>query len=66
MSKYIHVREEDGMIDVKDGQTTGYLGWIYQVPNNYVLTLRPIDMVGHINIYELLDNDERAVLIQTN
>ncbi len=66
MSKYIHVSEEDGKITVKDGQTTGYLGWIHKVPNNYVLRLSLDDIDGRVSISELLDQDERAVLIYTN
>lgn len=66
MAKYIHIDEEDGKIDVRLGQTTGYLGWIYKVPNNYDMKVTLADMDGHTTIDELLDNDERAVLVYTN
>ncbi len=64
MSKFIHVDGDDGMITVKDGATTGFNGWIYEVPNNYelVVTLESMEQVEYV--YELFDTDERAVLVK--
>ncbi len=66
MAHFIHIDEEDGMVFVRKGQTTGWRGWIYKVPNNYVLTLRPDDLKGHSSIDSLLNNDERAVMVYTS
>ncbi len=63
MAKYIHVSEEDGKVSVRDGQTTGYLGWIHKVPNNYVLRVSLDDMDGRVSISELLDEDASTALI---
>lgn len=64
MSKFIHVDGDDGRISVKDGCVTGFYGWVYEVPNNYTLALTLNSIENGINIYELLDNDERAVMVR--
>ncbi len=63
MSKFIHVDGDDGRISVRKGKIRGFYGWIYEVPNTYELTVSPEMMEARINIYELLDEDERAVLV---
>ncbi len=64
MSKFIHVDGDDGRITVKDGCITGFYGWVYEVPNNYRLDFSLERIENQINIYNLLDDDERAVLVR--
>ena len=64
MSKFIHVSEEDGKVTVEPGVLRQFPGWVYEVPNNYKLVRTMQQFEEKKYIYELLDDDERAIQVR--
>ncbi len=63
---YITVNSEDGTCTTSYGtyDTKGNT-WVFQVPDNYVLAVRPKDFHNHNFLYSLLNRDPVAKLVKT-
>jgi len=66
--KYIHVDGDDGELTVLDELNTKWIGWVYEVPDDYQLVLTLEDLDGSGDVRNLVGDDPttRCVLTHPN